>query len=162
MITTRITVKPHLKEYLSGKFSAGSDAPVRFGDTLDIYHVVWDVLSPRPVKCPVDRGNLEIVLPYRHEGKRPERYNYISPCSQKTVERAIESMFLAEFHDFMTDARHRLGIPIIDAIYEFKNMYGVDSVSEECLKKNYYRWRRKLYSHQKRGYKKKNSRDLNA
>ena len=41
MITTKIEVPPHLKEYLIGKFCNMQDSPIRFPDNTDIYHFIY-------------------------------------------------------------------------------------------------------------------------
>ena len=64
MITTKIEVPPHLKEYLIGKFCNMQDSPIRFPDNTDIYHFIYDLLERRPCNV-IDHGNLEIILPER-------------------------------------------------------------------------------------------------
>ena len=75
MITTKIEVPPHLKEYLIGKFCNMQDSPIRFPDNTDIYHFIYDLLERRPCNV-IDHGNLEIILPERSLGKNPKTYNY--------------------------------------------------------------------------------------
>ena len=48
MITTKIEVPQHLKEYLIGKFCNLQDSPIRFPDKTDIYHFIYDLLERRP------------------------------------------------------------------------------------------------------------------
>ena len=45
MITTKIEVPQHLKEYLIGKFCNLQDSPIRFPDKTDIYHFIYDLLT---------------------------------------------------------------------------------------------------------------------
>lgn len=73
MITTKITVEPHLAQYCYAKYSSDPEGsmPVRFADHLDVYHLVYNLLEKRPVNCPRDNGNLEIVLPDRRQGDVP-------------------------------------------------------------------------------------------
>ena len=47
MITTKIEVPQHLKEYLIGKFCNLQDSPIRFPDKTDIYHFIYDLLEDR-------------------------------------------------------------------------------------------------------------------
>jgi hypothetical protein len=55
-----------------------NDETVCWYDREDLYHTVFDLTERRPWNCAVDdRGNLEIALPARREGKPPETYNYI-------------------------------------------------------------------------------------
>jgi hypothetical protein len=86
MITTRITVKPHIVEYVRGKYAGGDGTkPVHFPSHLDIYLLIWDCLLKRPAGCGRDAGNLEIVLPARYGAKPPEYYNYLSQRAQKVI-----------------------------------------------------------------------------
>lgn len=52
MITTKIEVPPHLKEYLIGKFCNMQDSPIHFPDKTDIYHIIYDLLERRPINIP--------------------------------------------------------------------------------------------------------------
>ena len=54
MITTKITVEPHLAQYCYAKYSSDPEGsmPVRFADHLDVYHLVYNLLEKRPVNCP--------------------------------------------------------------------------------------------------------------
>ena len=72
MITTKIEVPQHLKEYLIGKFCNLQDSPIRFPDKTDIYHFIYDLLERRPANIFKDHGNLTIILPERTTGKDPK------------------------------------------------------------------------------------------
>jgi hypothetical protein len=152
MITTKINIKPHLKEYVTGKFCAFTDSPVRFPDRLDIYCTIWDLTEKRPVNCPVDSGNMEIVLPDRQEGKSPESYNYLGERSQKIIGKKIEIMFWADLREYVDYKHHVKGVTYVEAITEFVRKYGICSISEDALVKNYYRWRKKVRIAEKRAY----------
>jgi hypothetical protein len=156
MITTKIFIKQHLKEYVTGKFCECRDEPVHFPDKTDIYHIIWDLTERRPVSCRPDAGNLEIILPARREGKSPDTFNYLGLRAHKIIERKIENMFFAELHDLLTEEKHRFGISYIDSIYNFTKKYGIVSISEDGLKKDYYRWKQLLWRRKKRGYERKN------
>ena len=60
MITTKITVEPHLAQYCYAKYSSDPEGsmPVRFADHLDVYHLVYNLLEKRPVNCPRDMAIL--------------------------------------------------------------------------------------------------------
>lgn len=153
MITTKIEVPQHLKEYLIGKFCNLQDSPIHFPDRTDIYHVIYDLLERRPANAYVDRGNLEIVLPERSYGKDPRTFNYLGIRSQAILIRKMDRMLWAEVHDFLDEQKHAYGITYIDAIHNFMTMYGIDSITEDAFKKNYYRWRANLRrKEKKRGY----------
>lgn len=153
MITTKIEVPQHLKEYLIGKFCDLQDSPIHFPDRTDIYHIIYDLLERRPANASVDRGNLEIVLPERSYGKDPRTFNYLGLRSQTILIRKIDRMLWAEVHDFLDEQKHAYGITYIDGIHNFMTMYGIDSITEDAFKKNYYRWRANLRrKEKKRGY----------
>jgi hypothetical protein len=146
MITTRITLKPHLKEYVCGKYAAFDEAkPVQFPAHTDLYLLIWDYLVKRPAGCGRDAGNLEIVLPARHGAKPPEYYNYLSPRAQKIICRRIEMMMWAEYRSFIETERHRRGTLFAILTEQFMTQYGITSLSEDAFQKNYYRWRRKCH-----------------
>jgi len=157
MITTRINVKPHLKEFVIGKFNQFSDKPVRFPDQMDIYHQIFDLMVKRPTYCPVDSGNLEIILPDRKSYKHPKTYNYLGIRAQRLIEKKIENMFWSEFRDYIEHERNKKGTYYIDITVQFLKKYGISSISEDALIKHYYRWRRKTRNYEKRvyNYKKK-------
>ncbi|GHU80728.1 hypothetical protein FACS1894145_7410 [Bacteroidia bacterium] len=152
MVTTRIQVKPHLKEYISGKYNQFSDEKVIFPDNLDIYHLIFNLTEKRPSNVFFDSGNLEIALPERLCSKQPKTYNYLGIRSQKMIERKIEQMFWADFRDYVEYEHHKNGIRYVDLVYEFMRKYDIHSISEDALIKNYYRWRKKVRNSEKRTY----------
>jgi hypothetical protein len=161
MITSKIHIKPHLAEYCYGKFSLCTTDPVRFPDNYDIYHTIWNLMTKRPVNCPADSGNLEIHLPNRRKqeedriGKDPVVYNYLGLRAAKIIERKVEVMMFSELHDKLDENKHFLGIDYIDTVYEFMKKYQVNSITEDALLKNYYRWREVVRRRKiRRNYKK--------
>jgi len=157
MITIRIQIKSHLQEYIAGKYGEYPNLYVRFPDQLDIYHTIFNLTEKRPAGCPVDTGNLEIVLPHPHGSKHPETYNYLSVESQKKIEQKLEVMFWSELREFIDYERHRRGTSYIESVYTFMRKYGIASISEDALIKNYYRWRKKVRNPEKRAYHAKKS-----
>jgi len=158
MVTTRIQIKQHLHEYVAGKYNGFSGKPVRFPDNLDIYHTIFNLTEKRPADCQVDTGNLEIVLPDRYGAKHPETYNYLGIRSQKIIERKLEIMFWADFREYIDFEYHNNGTPFIESICFFMHKYGIESITEDALQKNYYRWRKRVRNPKKRVYNsKKNS-----
>ena len=151
MTTTRLLIPEHLKEYLTGRFGDFNQAvPVRIPNEFDLYHIIFDLLEKRPANCMVDRGNLELVLPERNLGKRPENYNYLGSLSQQIITQKIELMMWAEVHDFMDEQKHRYGIDYKDSVHVFILKYGIESLSEDAFLKNYYRWRGKVRRREKK------------
>ena len=154
MITTKISIKPHLAEYVQGKFGT-DEGCVRFNDRLDIYHIIWDLLEKRPMRCRKDFGNLEIILPKRREGKSPEYYNYLGIRSQRTIEQKIEIMFWADLRSLIDYEHHQHGSKYLEIISLFMAKYRIESITEDALQKNYYRWRKKVRNQKKRAYNQK-------
>lgn len=150
MVTTRISVAPHLAEYIEGKYGSFSDGPVRLPDSSDLYHVIWDLLEKRPKTAGADSGNLELVLPERSCGKRPENYNYLGVRSQQIISQKMELMMWADAHSFIDEQKHEQGIDYKDSVIRFRLKYGIESLSEDAFIKNYYRWREKVRQKEKK------------
>lgn len=148
-MTTRIRIKPHVSEYVRGKYAERNDeAPVQFPSHADIYYMIWDFLTKRPCGCGRDEGNLEIVLPARHGSKPPAYYNYLGARAQKIIGRRLELMMWAEYRMHIEAERAR-GAQFLTATAQFMERYGIRSISEDAFQKNYYRYRRKYYALQK-------------
>jgi len=158
MIVTKITITPYLAEYLFGKFNNGSIEPIHFPENSDLYHVIWQLMMKRPknVSCN-DDGNLLIYLPDRREGKNPKTYNYLSPFSACIIEKHVRRMFNEELRSQLADNRER-GRQFLDieVVHQFICNYGIESVTEDALLKNFYRWRENLRKmRNRRNYTKK-------
>ena len=148
MITTKITVEPHLAQYCYAKYSSDPEGsmPVRFADHLDVYHLVYNLLEKRPVNCQGDVPG----------GKSPERFNYLGQRSQGIINKKLKLMMRAELHDFIDENKHRFGIDQLQSVHCFMKKYCIDSLSEDALLKDYQRWRDRVRrSSLKRPYKKK-------
>ena len=158
MMTVKINVDPAVAEYISAKYNDPEIAAVRFPPASDIYVSVFDLLQKRPADRPVDSGNLLIALPDRREGgKDPRYYNYLSARSQKILNAKLRLMFCAELHEFVDENKHLRGIQFKESVYTFMCRYGIESLSEDALWKNYQRWRAKLRRRKKRGYVRKSA-----
>lgn len=155
MMTTKIQIKPHLAEYIYGKYpDSCENNAIKFPDSLDIYHIIYDLTEKRPQNCYRDQGNLEICLPDRSIGKSPETYNYLGIRSQTIIEKKIELLLLAELHDLLDENKHSYGIDFIESVHYFMKKYCIESISEDAFLKNYQRWRDKLRRRaQKRPYR---------
>ena len=146
MITVKIQIEPHVAEYIRGKYFDPEVGAVRFPSSLDIYILVYDLLQKRPHNCPLESGNLEFALPDRRDantagGRSPEQFNYLSAR--------------AELHDLMDENKHLKGIQFKDSVFQFICRYGIESITEDALLKNYQRWRDKLRRTTKRRYSRK-------
>lgn len=143
MITTKITITPYLAEYLIAKYNNWSESPITIPDNTDLYHLLWQLMARRPIEASaIDQGNLVINLPKRRLGKDPMYFNYLSPHSCTIIQRMVKRMFDLELHEVMT-ANIRNGRPYrdIDVVYRFMQDYGLESISEDALIKNYYRYK---------------------
>ena len=152
MITTKIQITPYLAEYLFAKMNNYSFEAFSIPDDTDLYHLIWTLMSRRPAGLsPIDKGNVEIILPNRRAGKNPLYFNYISPKSQRMIARNVKAMFDLELHDIMNQ-NVKNGRPLrdVDVVHQFLCDYGIDSISEDALVKNYYRWREKFRKHSAR------------
>ncbi|MDO4165355.1 MAG: hypothetical protein Q4D56_13390 [Bacteroides sp.] len=149
MITTKITIESHLAEYLIGKYGTPGEQAVRLPSNLDLYVTLYDLLQKRPADCPVDRGNLELVLPERREahlpgGKPTQIYNYIGERGARILSSKVNTMMRAEMHELFDENKHVYGIDYINSAYYFLRKYSIESLSVDALLKDYQRWRRKL------------------
>ena len=143
MFTVRIFVKDYLKEYISVKYGDCPNYPVRFPDSTDVYHLIWDLLEKRPLSVQTDKGNLEIILPVRYGSKNPAYYNYLGVRSQEKIARKLQILFWTDFREYIGYQRHYHGASYLHSTFEFIKCYGIRSISEDALLKNYYRWRKK-------------------
>ena len=154
-MTVKITVEPHVAEYIKGKFYDHEAGSVRFPPALDIYILIFDLLQKRPASCPIDTGNLEFALPERRIGKDPITFNYLSGRAQKILGDKMRLMMWAELHDLMDENKHINGIQFKESVFMFMRKYAIDSITEDALLKNYQRWRDKQRRKKKRGYSRK-------
>ena len=157
MVKVKISVDPFVAEYIKGKFYNFEAGTVKFPSSLDIYILIYDLLQKRPVNRPIDSGNLEFMLPERREGKDPVSYNWLSDRSQKLLEDKMRLMMWAELHELMDENKHIHGIQFKESVFRFMRRYGIESITEDALLKNYQRWRDKQRRKKKRGYKRKES-----
>ncbi len=158
MITTTIAVDAPVAEYITAKFYDAEAGAVRFPSDLDLYVLIWDLLKKRPATCPVDSGNLTFALPCRRGGKDPESYNYLSERAAEILNRKMRTMMWAELHDAMEEGKHLRGLQFKEIIFTFMCRYGIESIGEDALFKNYQRWRYKLRRTQKRDYRRRSDR----
>ncbi len=153
MVTTRIFIKEYLKEYLIGKYNGGEVGPVRIPPHSELYELLYNLVAKRPVGV-VDEGNLELALRHRRACKDPRVYNWYSQRHQRMIERKVKVQMRAEFHDYVDYRHHRHGLTYIDAISDFMAKFGITSISEETLVKDYQRYRDRMRPHVRRQYSK--------
>lgn len=158
MITTKITITPYLAEYIQGKYNNCNNGEVKIPDTTDLYYLIWEYMSRRPDNVPVmESGNLIIALPDRRQGKDPAVFNYLSVRAIKSIELHIKNMFNQELHsELMDNDRRGHFLDNIDVVHKFLCTYGIESISEDALLKNYYRYREALRQRKKRKQRREN------
>lgn len=150
MVTTKIEIKEHLVEYLQGKYNGCMAGIISLPDRDDLYHIIYDLLEKRPAYCQFDTGNLELAIPDRRIGKSPEVYNYLGIRSSRIISQKVETLFWAELHNLIDENKHQYGIQYIESVAYFMHKYGIQSITEDALLKNYYRWRDKVRKKSKR------------
>lgn len=145
-ITTKISIKPHLAEYLHKKFAVEGTGYIQIPDSADLYHILYDLLQAKTENTldEMSKGNLEIALPNRPYGKNPEFYNYLSERSQKIIEEKIDRLFKAEMHEYIDELTIDFGMTYVDSVYAFKQKYGLTKITDDALVKDYYRYRRRI------------------
>jgi hypothetical protein len=145
-ITVTIKIEQQcLKDYI---ISAYGDEPVKINSANKLSSLFIKRLDKAPFGLKPVFGNkpgyLTFELPYNEE--KNIRYNfYINEKKQRRIVEFFESEFKTQFRMFMNE---NIGnIPILqDAIFEFTRVYNIDCSEEtyEMLKKDYYRYRKKL------------------
>ncbi len=159
MVTTKIQIAPHLAQYCVGKWGANEEGTVCFPPVTELYALVYDLTIKRPANVPpVDRGNLEIMLPARQavDGqpvrKNPEVYNYLSERAARIIEKRIRMLMRAELHEMMDENKHRYGIDYLESAHTFRCRYGMEAIQDDALLKDYQRWKECVRQRKKRGY----------
>lgn len=152
MISVKITIKPHLAEYLIGKYNNHDTSnPIQFSDNLDLYHTIYDLSERCPANVrQIDVGNLWFYLPERENGKSTQVFNYFGRRSVELIEERIEAKFWADIHDYMDYEKHMNGVDFKDSAHIFMTKYGIESITIDALLKNYQRWRDKCRNRKKR------------
>lgn len=145
MNATSIKIEPYLAEYIQGKYGEGTTEPVKIPDNTDLYHAIWGLMTLRKGNEDPGDANLTIALPFRKVGKDPRYHNYLSPRSSKIIENVIKQMFDRDLHIVMEENDHK-GRPMnnIDVAYGFLQDYGIESITDGALLKNFYRYRENI------------------
>ena len=157
MVTARINIKEYLREYLVGKYNGGKGGPIRIPAHSELYEMLFNLVAKRPASAPMDKGNVELVLRHRRACKDPRVYNWYSQRHQRIIERKVKMQMRAEYHDYVDYRRHRHGQTYIGATHEFLDKYGITTLSEETLVKDYQRYRDRRHPHLRREYVRANA-----
>lgn len=156
MIKIHFNIKSHLAEYLNGKYYDKEQECVCLPDKLDLYHTIWNLLEKVPVNCkPNLEGNLCLGIPTRRIGKDPATYNYLGERSLKIITKRVEALFFGELRAKLDIGKNLHGLDYQDVIHEFKCKFLIDSITDDALTKDFYRWRELIRKKDKRKYIKK-------
>ena len=161
MVTTSISISPHLAEYAKAIFKVEDEMYIKIPHTDDLYHIIANLMQKRPEGKPIREGNLEIAIPVQRLGKCPYTYNYISDRGMVLIEQKIQALFWAHLHEFVDEYQHKIKkknrepvFYINECVFMFMQNFGIRSITEDALVKNYYRWRSSLRRQlKKRQYK---------
>ena len=90
-VTTKIKLKPYLREFLIAKFG---EEPIRFPENSDLLALIH-VLRIKPPKRDIvqDDVNTEIVIPYQRLGRDPRTYNYLGKRAQMEFQKRVHTLF---------------------------------------------------------------------
>lgn len=143
MVTTYIEIKDHLVEYMHHKYLVKDSDYIDIPHSDDLYYVLNNLRTRRPVNSTENSGNLKFSVPAPRSGRDPEIYNYYSSAAIASIQSRINRMFKAEFHDFMDHRVDECGDSIIEAALLFMSKYKIASIELDSLSKDYYRWRKK-------------------
>lgn len=161
MVTTSITIAPHLAQYAKAIFNVPGESYIQVPRTEDLYHIVSSLMQKKPKDYELTtEGNLTIALPHRDKGKNPHVYSHLSERSAQVIEKKIQALFWAHLHEFIDEYRHKIRredlgavFYIKDCVHIFMQKFSITEITEGALVKNYSRWkdsvRRQL---KKRGY----------
>lgn len=143
MTICNIMIPDYLSEYIKGIYNNGADEPIRIPDDTDLYHLIWNLMRKRPTNIGlIDKGNLSIILPERRIGKDPLIYNYLPDKAQHVISAFIKKMFDTDLHEtMMKNYSKESGLRQVDIVTQFLGAYCIESISEDAILKNYYRWR---------------------
>jgi len=157
MNTTKIKVKPHLAEYCIGCWGIDFSEPVEFPPFTDLHVLIYDLLQKGKIDCDTDDYNLEIVIPNRKsdsEGFRKclEYYKFLSAKSCRAIEKRIEKIFWKDLHDELLYWKEDHSQNYDITVNYFICKYKIESITEDALLKNFYRWRINKQKREKRKY----------
>lgn len=137
IITTKIRLKPYLKEFLIHFYG---EEPIRFpqdSDLLVFLHVYRS--KPPRIKPQMDEANTEIVVPFQKSGRDPRTYNHLGKRAQIELQRKVHTLFCATLNDYVANKVHVEHLSWQAAIELFAEEYEIVGISLEGLKQKNYR-----------------------
>ena len=136
MVTTKVKIKPYLREFLVHVYG---EEPVRFPDNSDILVFIHELRVKQPRAIARVEGNMEIVIPFRKHGKDPRQYNYLTPRAQRIIQDKAYTLFTAVMNDYVARKVHVLGLEYRQAIEMFMEEHEIESITYDALKQKNYR-----------------------
>ena len=136
-VTTKIKLKPYLREFLIAKFG---EEPIRFPENSDLLALIH-VLRIKPPKRDVvqDDVNTEIVIPYQRLGRDPRTYNYLGKRAQMEFQKRVHTLFCITLNDYVAHKVHVEQFEWQAAIELFAEEYHIESITTDGLKQKNYR-----------------------
>ena len=159
--TVSVRITPYLAEYVRGKYPHDpANGGVRFPRTDDLYHCLWHNLVRPRKDMRVERSpnlTLSIGRPRTYEvglaWKDPAYFNHLSARGAKELEVCVQRQFDFELHRaFIESYEAGDGRRQEDVAHDFLRQYGITSISEEALLKNWSRYRNMIRPKKPRRY----------
>lgn len=145
MVTTTMTVKPHLAAYMYVRFGqCVTSGAIQLPSSTTLYAIIGHLTVKRPKNVSWrEIGNLTFVLPDPRYGKNPETYNYLGEESRAIIEREIDTMMKMDLYSFLLNEKFQKGVMYKKSLLVFMNRYRIDDANESALLKAFQRWRKR-------------------
>lgn len=141
MLSSLITLDRIHKEYLRYRFqSHGHEITVSRKDILGKHICSLVTYCDLPTE---QKGNITLIIPSYEGDDNKFRFAYINILNQQQIRDYIDSVFFIDFINFM-NITSNMGMRYQDRINSFIQLRGLDQNNFEMLKKNYYRFRKKI------------------
>ncbi len=152
MTVAVLLVPAYLCEYVRALYADFSDErAVRFPPSSDLSQLLLSAMCRRrhdgggeaSAAAGDSLAPLAVVLP-TGGGKRAETFCCLSADGQRRIVHRLRSMLWAELHGWLDDCLHRRGWTLQESVRLFCLRWGITTLSEGALLKNYYRWRQRV------------------
>lgn len=139
IITTRIKLKPYLREFLIHLYD---DEPIRFPQDSDLL-VFLHTFRTKPPRIKThsleEETNTEIVIPFQKNGRDPRTYNHLGKRAQIELQRKVHTLFCATLNDYVARKVHVEFLSWQAAIELFAEEFEITEISLDGLKQKNYR-----------------------
>lgn len=140
-ITTKIKLKPYLKEFLIHLYGK---EPIRFPEDSDLL-VFLHTFRTKPPRPDIQQSqvmaetNTEIVLPFQRAGRDPRTYNHLGNRAQIEFQKKVHTFFCVTLNDYVACKVHVQNFAWQAAIELFAEEYNITEISLDGLKQKNYR-----------------------